>query len=100
MRSSLGNFGDFNYGQNFRGKLLYPLANQNGCREFKDSDFDEYLIRETRKRDRRIAILVDRGDCHFIIKSQHIERYGAIMGVVIDNERAENPKNLIMTDDG
>ena len=72
LRSSLGNYGDFNYGQNFRGRLHYPLANQNACREFKDSDFDESHLKESRERNHRLIILVDRGDCHFVIKSQHI----------------------------
>jgi hypothetical protein len=40
IESSLGNFGEFNYGTSLRGRVFYPETNQDGCLEFTDSHFN------------------------------------------------------------
>ena len=35
IKSSLGNFGHFNYGTTMRGRLHYPTQNMDGCKPFK-----------------------------------------------------------------
>ena len=39
IRSSLGNFGKFNYGTTMRGRLHYPTSNIDGCKPFKEEHF-------------------------------------------------------------
>lgn len=72
IKSSLGNYGHFNYGSRSRGRLHYPLNNTDGCREFKDEDFDKDHIKEAKEHNHMPLIMVDRGTCHFVLKSQHI----------------------------
>lgn len=44
--------------------------------------------------------MVDRGQCHFVLKAQHVEAYGGVMMVVADNKVRENIKHILMADDG
>ena len=40
LESSLGNFGEFEYGNLLVGRVHYPKENQDGCLPFKDEHFD------------------------------------------------------------
>ena len=40
FESSLGNFGEFEYGNLLVGRVHYPKENKDGCLPFKDEHFD------------------------------------------------------------
>ena len=44
--------------------------------------------------------MVDRGNCHFVIKAKNIQKFGGIMALVADNKEFEDPEKLLMSDDG
>ncbi len=46
IRNSLGNFGDFQYGVTLKGRVHYPITNQDGCREFTENDFNGEHLKE------------------------------------------------------
>jgi hypothetical protein len=69
IKSSLGNFGHFNYGTTMRGRLHYPTQNSDGCQPFKEEHFNGEHLAEGRKQRHAPIILVDRGNCHFVVKA-------------------------------
>lgn len=44
--------------------------------------------------------MVDRGNCHFVVKAQNVQRFGGVLVIVADNKVNEDPKFLVMADDG
>lgn len=72
IRSSLGNYGDFNYGTTIRGRLHYPLRNQWACDPFVIEDFYNEHLEEARKHGQKPILLINRGKCHFTKKSQNV----------------------------
>ena len=100
ITSSLGNYGEFNYGTTIRGRLHYPLQNQDGCREFTDEDFDNDHLQDAKMHKHHPIIMVDRGNCRFTEKSRHIMDYGGLMAIIVDNKENESAKSLVMRDDG
>ena len=69
IHASLGNFGHFNYGTTSKGRLHYPISNTDGCRPFKESDFNAEHLLEGKQQKLGSIILVDRGSCHFVVKA-------------------------------
>jgi hypothetical protein len=104
MKSSMANFGYYNYGTTIRGRLHYPIDNKDGCQPFEKHHFVEQHIEEGMnhgfKRGHKPIIMVDRGQCHFVKKAQNIQNFGAMMMLVRDNKKREDPEMLIMADDG
>jgi hypothetical protein len=49
IKSSLGNFGHFNYGSTMRGRLHYPTQNTDGCKPFKAEHFNGEHLEEGKK---------------------------------------------------
>jgi len=85
LQSSLGNFGDFDYGIQITGRVHYPVKNKDGCRPFKEDDFDLNHLKEASIDGHRTIIMVDRGACHFVLKAMHIQKFGGILALVVDN---------------
>ena len=48
----------------------------------------------------KTIILVDRGNCHFVVKAKNIQKFGAIMALIAENKEFEDPEKLTMSDDG
>ena len=69
LRSSMANFGFFNYGTTLKGRIHYPIANQNACEPFTDADFVEEHLEQRGQHGHRPIIMVDRGTCHFVKKA-------------------------------
>ena len=99
ITAGLGNFGHFNYGTTIKGRLHYPLANQDGCREFKDEDFNQEHLKEGQEQKHQPFIMVDRGNCHFTKKSLNIQKYGGVLAIIVDSKAGEDPEHLMMADD-
>lgn len=80
------------------GKLHYPKSNRKGCEEFTSDDFsnDPLFDDDT---DMSPILLVDRGDCPFVVKVRNIEKAGVKLAIIVDNSE-EATENLIMADDG
>ena len=97
IKSSLGNFGHFAYGNTIQGRVHYPINNTDGCRPFTEQDFKHIKTRGNRD---HLIIMVDRGTCHFVKKAQNIQAFGGVMMIVVDSKFFENVDNLIMADDG
>jgi hypothetical protein len=66
IKSSMGNFGHFTYGNTIKGKVHYPISNIDGCRPFTEADFKGVRDRGNRE---HFIIMVDRGTCHFVKKA-------------------------------
>lgn len=100
MQASLGNFGDFDYGVDIRGRVHYPLNNSKGCEPFKEEHFNHEHLKEASLDGHKPIILVDRGTCTFVTKAKNIQAFGGILAVIVDNVEFESPNRLIMSDDG
>lgn len=102
IRTSLANFGDFDYGTSFIGRVHYPNVGDNarGCQQLKDEDFPANTLQAAKLDGHRKVIMVDRGKCHFVLKAMHAQKLGAIMLLVVDDKKYENPDRVIMADDG
>ena len=48
----------------------------------------------------KTIVMVDRGNCHFVVKAKNIQKFGAIMALIADNKEFEDPEKLSMSDDG
>lgn len=81
------------------GRVHYPIKNQAGCRPFREDDFDSDHLKEASVDGHRIIIMVDRGTCHFVLKATNIQKFGGILAIIVDS-KIENPKSLVMADDG
>ena len=44
--------------------------------------------------------MVDRGNCHFVVKAQNVQKFGGVLTLVVDNKAGEDPDYLVMADDG
>lgn len=66
----------------------------------EDFEFDIINLESYNNRGHTPIIMVERGNCHFVQKAQNAQKFGAAMLLVIDNKWEENPKNLVMADDG
>jgi hypothetical protein len=44
--------------------------------------------------------MVDRGKCTFVHKAKNIQKFGGIMGIIVDNNEFESAQHIIMSDDG
>lgn len=97
VRSSLGHFGHYDSHGVFRGRVHYPIKNQDGCRKFVESDFDHNHLKQGSFDGHKMIIIVDRGTCHFVKKVQNIQKFGAIMAIIVDSFDQENVR---MADDG
>jgi hypothetical protein len=69
VKSSLANFGHFTYGTSIKGRVHYPHMNQDGCLPFKVEHFDGEHLDIGRKYGHPPIIMVNRGDCHFVVKA-------------------------------
>lgn len=97
IRSSLGNFGHYDAGTVFQGRVHYPISNQDGCKPFRASDLDNNHLKEASLDGHKTIIMVDRGNCHFVTKVLNIQRFGGIVAIVVDSDQQEQTR---MADDG
>lgn len=44
--------------------------------------------------------MIERGNCHFVIKAQNVEKFGGVMTLVVDNKSDETADHIVMSDDG
>ena len=92
--SSLGNFGNPPYGRSLIGRVFVPVDSPNGCNTLTPIQFDA---------DPELAntpiLLLDRGECPFVVKVRHAEDIGAKL-VIIANDQNSDINNIIMTDNG
>ena len=100
LESSLGNFGEFEYDNLLVGRMHYPKKNRDGCQPFSESDFNEQDLREASLDGHRPIIMVDRGTCHFVLKAKHIQEFGGILAVIVDDKKYQDPHSVVMADDG
>ena len=100
IKSSLGNFGHFDYGTTIKGRVHYPITNSDACEPLTNDDFDGEHLQQGIDQGHQQIILVDRGNCHFVVKAQNVQRFGAVMVIVVDNKIMEDPTLLVMADDG
>jgi hypothetical protein len=80
------------------GRLHYPDTNKNGCNPFTVDDFSSDMMFDEES-DMNPIVMVDRGECAFVVKVRNIENMGVKMAIIVDN-RQESSENLIMADDG
>lgn len=45
-------------------------------------------------------IIMNRGKCTFVTKVKHAQDLGAIGAIIVDNNKGENPNDIVMADDG
>ena len=55
---------------------------------------------EAKKNGHRVIVMVDRGKCHFVLKAKHIQQFGGILAIIVDNKKEQSPLQVIMADDG
>ena len=72
VSSKLANFGFYDKHGVFRGRVHYPIKNQDGCRRFEEKDFDHNHLKEGSFDGHMLVIMVDRGNCHFVKKVQNV----------------------------
>ena len=89
IAGKLTNFGYVPYGQNIRGRVVFP-DQDDGCKplNMRESDLGEQII-----------IMVKRGNCSFATKVYYGELAGAAMVLILDYEGVvENDKVLVADD--
>ncbi|OMJ93128.1 hypothetical protein SteCoe_3945 [Stentor coeruleus] len=93
--SSLANFGNPPYGSHIIGQLYaYKENNITGCIQLPSINFEyssgmiNYPI-----------LILDRGNCSFVVKVRNAQTIGASAVIIIDNI-IESPENVMMIDDG
>ncbi|OAY79951.1 Vacuolar-sorting receptor 1 [Ananas comosus] len=79
--SAIGNFGIPQYGGTMLGVVVYPKANQKGCKSFEDFD----LSFKSKPGSLPTFLLVDRGDCYFTTKAWNAQNAGAAAILVADD---------------
>ena len=97
IQSSLGGFGTFEKDGVFQGRVHYPFTNQDGCNPFNETDFEQNHLKEASFDGHRNVIMVDRGNCHFVKKVKNIQKFGAVMAIIVDQNDVEATS---MKDDG
>lgn len=100
MRSTLGNFGHINYGTTIKGRVHYPLENKDGCLPFNAAHFNGEHLKEGKAQKHLPIIMVDRGQCHFVVKAVNVQKFGGVLALVVDNKELEDPGYIVMSDDG
>ncbi|OMJ84893.1 hypothetical protein SteCoe_13875 [Stentor coeruleus] len=93
--SSLANFGNPPYGSHIIGRLYaYKETNITGCIQLPPINFEHgstitnYPI-----------LILDRGNCSFVVKVRNAQTIGASAVIIIDNN-IEDPEKVMMIDDG
>ena len=72
LRASLGNFGDIEYGTEVRGRVHYPISNQDGCEKFNSTQFHGEDLQKAVEEGHAPVIMIDRGKCKFVQKVKHV----------------------------
>ncbi|XP_052174973.1 vacuolar-sorting receptor 1-like [Diospyros lotus] len=78
---AIGNFGVPQYGGTLVGTVIYPKANQKGCKSFDDHD----ISFKSKPGGFPIFLLVDRGDCYFTLKAWNAQNAGGAAILVADD---------------
>jgi len=94
VRASLGNFGNPPYGSTILGRVFYNELEAKACSVMSPLDFSE----DPDARNSAI-LLVDRGECLFVVKVRNAQDAGAQAVIIVDNV-SEDVDSLIMTDNG
>jgi len=91
-------YGKFPYGFKFSGKLFYDLDDKEDDYACKDMNKSHENYEE--KLGEFPIIMVDRGNCTFVTKSRNVQKLGASLALIINNNPNENINDIIMVDDG
>ena len=96
--ASLGNFGNPPYGTSLVGRLYYPksISEQKGCTPLTPIQFSEDSDPDLVSTP---ILMLDRGDCAFVVKVRHAEDIGVKL-VIIANNMDTDPNVIIMSDNG
>lgn len=94
VHASLGNFGNPPYGSTILGRVFYNETESKACSAVTPLDFSE----DPDARNSAI-LLVDRGECLFVVKVRNAQDAGAQAVLIVDNV-SEDVDTLIMTDNG
>lgn len=94
---SLGNFGNPPYGTSLVGTVFQPenLDERNGCLPLSPINFNK----DDPDHNSSPILLVDRGECAFVIKVKHAEDIGARLVLIVNNKDTDID-SIIMTDNG
>lgn len=90
---SLGNFGSPPYGTTLHGQIAYSPINHFGCSPYSTLPY-EYESSPTP------IILVDRGQCDFVVKVKNAQDAGAKAVIIMNNHYYEEIDKVIMVDPG
>lgn len=90
--SSMGNFGNPPYGTSLTGHLIVLDSEySNACSELPPLKTEEIYYKP--------IVLVQRGECAYVVKVRNAQTIGA-HAVIIINENDDDPNSTIMTDNG
>ena len=84
------------------GQVIVPKSNINGCEPFTEEMFDAEARKSIFHNNvgaELPVILLDRGDCSFVIKVRNVEKVGGSVALIGDT-KTENSEIYIMSDDG
>ena len=92
ISSSMGNFGNPPYGTSLTGQLIIEdSAHAKACTALPPINLENVLWKP--------IVLVERGDCAFVVKVRNSQTIGA-KAVIIINDDNQDPEKIIMTDNG
>lgn len=97
LESTLANFGNPPYGSYILGRVhKYPNSFTTlGCSELDPVKFEDDSGTFSHP-----ILLLDRGNCSFIVKATHAQKIGAQALIIIDNRENGDVTNVVMVDDG
>lgn len=99
IKTSYATFGFNPYGYTLTGRVFYDPTNKEKDLACDYEKIKDIVTEKTNKIDHAPIIMVDRGNCHFVDKARNIQKAGGKVALVINNDD-NDPKNIIMIDDG
>lgn len=96
IKASIGNFGNPAYGTTILGKVYLPekASELDGCLPISPIQFENDPSHAVSP-----IIMLDRGQCYFVIKVRHAQDIGARLVVIVNNNDGD-VQSMIMTDNG
>ena len=86
MGAYLANFGRYQFGTSFQATAYYPLINITAC---EDMTIEAELARSS-KLGFSGAVFVEAVGCSYETKARNIEKMGAQVAIIIENEPIED----------
>lgn len=95
--SSYATFGFNPYGYTISGSVAYSVSNKNADLACNYDLLNQEYAPLLNNTDKRLIVMVDRGDCFFVEKVQNIQKLGALAAIIINDQPNQKVEDIIMS---